>query len=90
MEDDLPQSFEDFIAAVGQTQGQCLAHSYILLEIVRELARQKSDPHKFLADMFERISARADQGPIDQQGHPVQHEFRWTIETFFKHAGSGF
>jgi len=36
--------------------------------------------------MFERISARADRTPIEKEVHPVNAEFRWTIETFFSLA----
>jgi hypothetical protein len=39
--------------------------------------------------MFERISARADQGPIEKEAHPVNAEFRDAISRFFVTAGKG-
>jgi hypothetical protein len=75
--------------AVGQAQAFNHAHSYILMEIVRDLARTTPDPYKYLANMFERISARADQGAIEKEAHPVTVEFRDTIARFFSKAGQG-
>jgi hypothetical protein len=87
-------SSEDFGAALrevaetlGQEQAFSLANSYILMEIVRALALASPDPHKYLADMFERVSFRADQGPIDGESHPVTAQFREAIAQFFSKAG---
>jgi hypothetical protein len=78
------------IEALGQAQAFNMAHSYILMEIVRDLARSTPDAQKYLASMFERVSARADQGPIEDEAHPVNAEFRDAISRFFARAGRGF
>jgi hypothetical protein len=72
---------------VGQAQAFNRANSYVLMEIVRDLARTQPDPHKYLAGMFERISARADQGAIEKEAHPVNAEFRDAVSSFFANAG---
>ena len=74
---------------IGQAQAINKANSYILMEIVRDIARSKPDSHKYLAEMFERISARADQSPVEREAHPVQAEFRLAISTFFSLAQKG-
>ncbi|WP_275789772.1 hypothetical protein [Pararhizobium gei] len=87
MDDDIITTINKLTKALGQAQGQNIAQSYILMEIVRDLARTQPDPQKYIAGLFERVSGRADQGPVEKEAHPVQAEFRWTVETFFKHAG---
>ena len=83
------KTLKDVSEAVGQAQAFNRMSSYILMEIVRDLARTQPDPHKYLAGMFERISARADQGPIEKEAHPVNAEFRDAISRFFATAGKG-
>lgn len=87
MDEDVFKTLKKLADALGQAQAQNLAHSYILLEIVRDLAQIQPDPQKYLASVFERVSGRADQDPIEKEGHPVKAEFRWTVETFFRQAG---
>ncbi|AZO69952.1 hypothetical protein [Mesorhizobium sp. M1D.F.Ca.ET.043.01.1.1] len=69
-----------------QAQAINQANQYILMEVVRDLASAKQDPERYLSDMFERISARADRGPIEKEAHPVNLEFRNTISMFFAKA----
>jgi hypothetical protein len=85
-DEDLGKVLKEFSEALGQLQAFDMANSYILMEIARDLARASPDPHKYLADMFERISARADQGPIDGESHPVNVAFRDAIAQFFLKA----
>lgn len=73
--------------SLGQAQAMNRKNSYILMEVVRDLARTTSDPHKYLTNMFERVSARADQGAIEKETHPVNIEFRNAISQFFSKAG---
>lgn len=77
------------IDAVGQGQGITQALEFILMEIVRDIARSQPDPQKYLANVFERVSARADQRPIEHEAHPVYAEFRETVSMFFSQAGKG-
>jgi hypothetical protein len=58
------------------------------MEVVRDLARITPDPRKYVADMFERVSARADLRPIEREAHPVTAEFRDAISRFFVTAGT--
>jgi hypothetical protein len=56
------------------------------MEVVRDIARSQPNPQKYLAGMFERISARADQAPIEMEAHPVSAEFRNFLSIFFSKA----
>jgi hypothetical protein len=59
------------------------------MEIVRDVARSKPDSRRYLAEMFERVSARADKGSLEDEAHSVQAEFRLAISAFFSLAGKG-
>jgi hypothetical protein len=84
------EALKRLVAAVGQAQGFNQANSFILMEVVCDLARLQPDPEKYLAAMFERVSARGDQGPIEKEAHPAIVEFRYATETFFALAGKRF
>ena len=77
---------EELSAALSQAQAFNRAHNSILMEIVRDIARSQTDPQKYIAGMFERISARADLWPIEREAHPVTVEFRDAIASFFSTA----
>lgn len=81
------QTLREIGDVVGQAQAFNRANNAILMELVRDLAKTTPDPHKYLADLFERISARADKGPIEKEAHPVNAEFRDAISRFFATAG---
>ena len=81
-----PEWVKRIVDSLGQAQAINRANHFILAEVVNDMARQSKDPEKYLATMFERISARADRTPIEKEAHPVNAEFRWTIETFFSLA----
>jgi hypothetical protein len=74
--------------ALGQAQARNRAYHYLLTEIVRLLAKQSDDPRAFLAQMFELISARADQAPLETEGDLVSAEFRRVIADFFISVGT--
>jgi hypothetical protein len=80
------KTLEELGAVLAQAQAFNRAHNSILMEIVRDIARSQPDPHKYISDMFERISARADLRPIEREAHPVTVEFRDTIASFFSIA----
>ena len=82
-DEDLGKVLKEFSEALGQLQAFDMANSYILMEIARDLARASPDPHKYLAEMFERISSRADQGQIEGESDPVVAQFRDSIAQFF-------
>jgi hypothetical protein len=69
--------------AVGQCQAINLANLFILTEVVTDLARAEPNPERYLAGMFEKISVRADNEPIEKESHPVNVELRETISGFF-------
>jgi hypothetical protein len=86
-EDAIWKTMEGLGAALAQPQAFNRAHNHILMEIVRDIARSQPDPHKYVSDMFERISARADRRPIEREAHPVTAEFRDAIASLFSTAG---
>jgi hypothetical protein len=83
------EQLKQLIAVIGQCQAFNRMNSYILMELVRDIARSQPNPQKYLANMFEKISARADQWPIEKEAHPVNAEFRDAISNFFARAGKG-
>jgi hypothetical protein len=84
------QTLKELGEAIGDCQARNRAHSYIAMEIVRDLARQSKDPSAYIASMFERISARADRDPPESEAHSVNAEFRRVIGQFFSLARKGF
>jgi hypothetical protein len=84
------EALKRLVDAVGQAQGFNQANNFILMEVVCDLARNQSDPQKYLAEMFERVSARGDQTPIEREAHPANVEFRYAVETFFALARKRF
>lgn len=86
-DDDVWLTLKGLGEAVAQAQGLNRATHAILMEIVRDLARVQPDPQKYLADVFERVSARADLRPIERESHPPTVEFRNAISRFFVLAG---
>jgi hypothetical protein len=69
--------------SVRHAQAVGLAHNYLLTEMVCDLADAARNRHAYLADMFERISARADELPIERQSCPVGDLFRQELSKFF-------
>lgn len=89
-EDERAAEMESLAAGLRQAQAQNLANSFVLREIVRELAAGAGNRHGFLADMFERISARADRLPIEGQADAaiVSGLFRQEVAKFFAEVAS--
>ncbi|WP_158814181.1 type II toxin-antitoxin system HicB family antitoxin [Methylocapsa sp. S129] len=82
---DLSARLEKLADCIRHTQAVSLANNYLLAEIVRDLADGARNRHDYLAGMFERISARADQLPIERQSNPiiVSGLFREELSKFF-------
>lgn len=78
-------TLEMLAASVRQAQAISLANACVLKEVVRDLADSARNRHAYLADMFERISARADRLPIERQANPaiVGDLFREELSKFF-------
>jgi hypothetical protein len=87
MDEEIGDALKRLSAAFGQAQAFNLALSYILAEIMCDLARSRPDPQRYIADMFERVSARADQMPIESEVDLVTSEFRYNISRFFSQVG---
>jgi hypothetical protein len=81
------ETLEELGGVITQAQAFNRANNAILMEVVRDIARSQLDPQKYISDMFERVSARADQRPIEREAHPATVEFRDAIEIFFQTAG---
>ena len=83
--------FERLVDAVGQCQAQNFTTSYILTEIVTQLATREDDPHAYLAKMFESVISRWESlETIEKAQRPVNVETRWLMETFFSTVGKRF
>ena len=83
MDDPEAEWVRSITEAIRSAQARNLAFSYILTEIIVDLARTSGDPDRYLAAMFERISARMDQDPIEKDAHPVKGEMREVISHLF-------
>jgi len=56
------------------------------MEVVRDLAGATPDHDRYLASMFERVSARLDQAPIEQEQETSVANMRESIDIFFVKA----
>jgi hypothetical protein len=57
---------QKIVNSVRRMHALNLVNSDPLAEIVRDLADAANDRHDYLVRMFERISARADQLPVEK------------------------
>ena len=71
----------DFDDRADQAPAATMFGEYMLMELVLELARSSRDPHGRLAELFDRITARARSGGIG--GQPDLAQFRKHAESFF-------
>ena len=82
---------DDFFQKVNEalivSQSRMLAHHYILTEVVYDLSRTQPDHKRYIANMFERVSARMDQGAIEDEARPVTAGMRDVVARFFRTAG---
>ena len=76
--------------SVRQAQAASLVNRHVLREVVRDLADAARNRHGYLADMFERISARADRWPLDPQSNPalIGGLLREELAKFFAEAAT--
>jgi len=77
----------DSCPAVDEAQASGLFSEYMLMELVLEVARSSHDPQGRLADLFDRIAARARRGGIAAEHNSVMMQFRKRAENFFVLAG---
>ena len=70
-------------------QSLAFANQFVLMEVVRLLARWTSDPNQTLSTMFENISSRMDQAPIADESEPAYAGARTAIADLFAQAGKG-
>jgi hypothetical protein len=80
---------EKFAESLRLAQAMSLANNYVLTEIVRDLADAAKNRHGYLVGMFERISARADQLPIEKQSHQISDLFREELSKIFTQVATG-
>lgn len=69
--------------SVRHAQAVNLANSYLLTEIVRDLADAARNRHDYLVDMFERINAHVNQLSLENQSHQVNGLVRVELSKFF-------
>ena len=77
----------DSSSAVDEAQASGLFSEYMLMELVLEVARSSHDPQGRLAELFDRIAARARRGGIATEQNSVMLQFRKRAENFFVLAG---
>jgi hypothetical protein len=68
-------------------ESRAIATNAIMMEVVRVLSQSSGDPQGLLSALFEGVSARLDQGPIEDEAKPVVAEARDAIARFFAKAG---
>ena len=88
--EELSAALEKLAESSRRAQAVSLANSYVLREVVRDLADAARNRHGYLADMFERIGARADRLPLDPQSNPalIGNLFRQELAKFFAEAAT--
>jgi hypothetical protein len=80
------ESDDPFVAlteAFIYTQGSGFAVYHILVELVIRLAAGQPDPSGFLKSMYESISAKLDQTPLETEQKRASAAMRETLATFF-------
>jgi hypothetical protein len=71
------------VDSVRHMHALTLVNNYVLAEIVRDLAVAANNRHDYLVRVFERISARADQLPVEKLSHRIGDLFREKLSEFF-------
>ena len=84
MDDD--NSFPLLLEAVAHTQGSGLALNYILMEVVRYLARQSGDSEKLLSDLYDGVYSRLDNVAPNKPHKQAELDMIDTIDRFFANA----
>jgi hypothetical protein len=87
-EGELPAVEQKIVDSVRHTDALNLINNYLLAEI-RDLADAARNRHDYLVGMFERISARADQLPIERQSLLTSDLFREELSKFFAQIARG-
>lgn len=78
--------FENLVQTLAHTQGSTLALNFILMEIVRYLARQSGNPEQFLSGLYDGVYSRLDNEPADKAHKQAELDMRDTIDRFFSNA----
>jgi hypothetical protein len=78
--------FKSVIDILAQTQGTSMAVYDILLEVVMRIASAQPDPSAFLKSMYEAISAKLDQTPLETEKKAASGHEREALSTFFSVA----
>ena len=79
--------FNDNSHEIGAAEAESLLDSYILMELVLEVARSSDDPQLKLAELFDRVTARARLGGHATEMGSVMSRFRTLAQEFFLLAG---
>jgi hypothetical protein len=83
MDDDIKASLSKLLELYVKIRSKQAFHGYLLVELLRDVAGNMPDRHAYLSDLFERISARADQLPIESEAHPSLYGVRSAASDFF-------
>jgi hypothetical protein len=58
---------KEFWQLFGLMQSRTLAHTFILTEMLADIARSQPDPHGYLANVLDRVSTTLDKKPVAEQ-----------------------
>jgi hypothetical protein len=78
--------FAMVVETLATVQGSGLATYHILLELVIGVARAQPNPSAFIKGMYESVSAKLDQTPLEMATKRASSEERETLSTFFSVA----
>lgn len=79
--------WQDFMPLFAMMQARVMADQFILMEIVRDVARQQPDPKRYIAELYDRVISRAEQKPIGKQGK-FDANFREAVHAVLLKAGN--
>jgi hypothetical protein len=87
--EELTGLLKEIADSMRRAQALSLANSFVLAEIVRQLADAATNRHDYLVGMFERLSARAERARFDEHARPANGLLRVELSKFFAEvAGS--
>jgi hypothetical protein len=83
MDEETDSNFRKMQRTLIRIQAKQLSQEYLLFELMRDVSSAMQDRRAYLSELFERISARADQSSLENELHPLIVAFREEISEFF-------
>ena len=82
-DEELAATLETLADSLRHAEAVVRTNSFLLGEIVDDLANRARNRHDYLASMFERISTRVDKLPIEKNAPAVSDLIREELSKFF-------